>query len=40
MIEALTEVVLGLGLQRDDLHADVFFTPDAEHGAGGIATAG
>ena len=40
MIEALTEVVLGLGLQRDDLHADVFFTPDAEHGAGGIAAAG
>lgn len=29
MIEALQEVVLALGLRRHDLHADVFFTPDA-----------
>ncbi|NDV89115.1 2Fe-2S iron-sulfur cluster binding domain-containing protein [Aurantimonas aggregata] len=27
MIDALTEVVLARGLQREDLHADVFFTP-------------
>lgn len=27
MIDALTEVVLARGLQRDHLHADVFFTP-------------
>ncbi|MBC7283145.1 2Fe-2S iron-sulfur cluster-binding protein [Hoeflea sp.] len=40
MMEALTEVVLGLGLQRNDLHADVFFTPDVEQGAGDIAAAG
>ncbi len=27
MIDALTPVVLASGLKRDDLHADVFFTP-------------
>lgn len=40
MIEALTEVVLALGLRRDDLHADVFFTPDVEPVAGDVAAAG
>ena len=40
MIEALTEVVLGLGLQQGDLHADVFFTPDIEHVAGDVVAAG
>lgn len=28
MIDALTDVVLASGLQRADLHADVFFTPE------------
>lgn len=40
MIDALTEVVLALGLQRHDLHADVFFTPDVGHGGGDDAAAG
>jgi len=39
MIDALTEVVLALGLQRADLHADVFFTPSAATGPAGIAAA-
>lgn len=40
MIDALTETALALGLQREDLHADVFFTPEITFDTGDIAAAG
>lgn len=40
MIDALTEVVLGKGLQRDDLHADAFFTPQITNVNGDIPVTG
>lgn len=36
----LTEVVLALGLRHDDLHADVFFTPEAVTVSDNLAAAG
>lgn len=39
MIDALTGVVLASGLQRADLHADVFFTPENAAGARDVAAA-
>lgn len=40
MIDSLTEVVLALGLRQDDLHADVFFTPEAVPVSDNLAAAG
>jgi len=40
MIEAMQEVVLALGLRRHDLHADVFFTPDATARRSDLVAAG
>lgn len=40
MIDALTDVVLVSGLQRADLHADVFFTPERNSGDIEVAAAG
>ncbi|MEH6647357.1 2Fe-2S iron-sulfur cluster-binding protein [Sulfitobacter sp.] len=40
MIDALTEVVLAQGLQRGDLHADVFFTPETKTETVGLTAAG
>ncbi|RYH06374.1 2Fe-2S iron-sulfur cluster-binding protein [Tropicimonas sp. IMCC6043] len=40
MTDALTEVVLAKGLKRDDLHADVFFTPETVIDTGGITATG
>lgn len=40
MIDALTEVVLDLGLRRNDIHADVFFTPETTQGAEDLLAVG
>ena len=40
MIDTLTEVFLALSLQRGDLHADVFFTPETTTETVEIAAAG
>lgn len=40
MIDALTEVVMASGLQRTDLHADVFFTAESHGGPAEVAAAG
>ena len=39
MIDALTEVVVARGLQRADLHADVFLTPTTAPRSGAVAAA-
>jgi CDP-4-dehydro-6-deoxyglucose reductase/ferredoxin-NAD(P)+ reductase (naphthalene dioxygenase ferredoxin-specific) len=40
MIDTLTELVVAMGLRPDDLHADVFFTPETTADTPGIAAAG